>query len=96
MDLPELLEAVSDRESFFAFVRALIADRQASILAEGVSSSGRYGPDAGGWENTTIEAFLEAALAWAEDSEMGTRQGLPEHPSWASFAAFLYCGKICE
>ena len=35
------------------------------------------GPDADGWENVTIEAFLEAALRWAEDTRMDENQGLP-------------------
>jgi hypothetical protein len=93
-------DAVRDRESFFAFVRALVADREAAVEAE------RRNPtdprflglvrDAGGWYNFTIEAYLEAALRWAEDSDMGESQGLPAGPSWQAFAAFLYCGKIYE
>ncbi len=61
-------------------MRALIADRQ-------------NGHD---WENTTIEDFLSAALAWAEDSNMGMTQGLPEEPTWRTFVVFLYSGKIYE
>jgi hypothetical protein len=80
MDLQTLLKQVEDRESFFVFVRALIADRK------NVQS----------WENTTIERFLSVALAWAEDSDMGTTQGLPQEPTWKAFAVFLYSGKIYE
>lgn len=89
-------DSVSDQASFFAFVRALIADRCAAVVSERENPRSPYGPDAGGWESTSIEGFLEAALAWAEDSEMGTTQGLPHEPSWRTFAAFLYCGKIYE
>jgi hypothetical protein len=96
MDLYEALEHVHDRSSFFDFVRALIADREASVAQERQNPSGPYGPDAGGWENITIEGFLEAALAWAESTSMGVTQGLPEEPSWQAFAVFLYCGKIYE
>ena len=45
---------VVDCKSFQAFVSALIEDRSASIAAEKTNPSGPYGPDAGGWENTTI------------------------------------------
>ena len=62
--------AVTGRDSFLSFVRALVDDRRTSVAAERVAPSGPYGPDAGGWENSTIEAFLEAALAWAMASNM--------------------------
>lgn len=87
------LDAVTDRDSFLAFVSALVADRREA----GASETGSpYGPDAGGWENVTIEDFLEAAIAWARDTDMGETQGLPASPSWRGFATFLYCGKIYE
>lgn len=96
MELYELLDNVHDRASFFAFVRALTIDRQRSVEMESQNPSSPYGPDAGGWENVTIEDFLKAALAWAEDTGMGVSQGLSESPSWKGFATFLYLGKIYE
>ena len=89
-------DAVHDRESFLEFVRALAEDRRASVAAEREAPSSPYGPQAGGWENLTIEDFLEAAVAWAESSGMGESQGLPPGPSWQAFASFLFCGKIYE
>jgi hypothetical protein len=89
-------DAVHDCESFLAFARALAADRRASTIAEAETPSSPYGPQAGGWENVTIEDFLDAAAAWAEGTRMGESQGLPPGPSWRAFAAFLYCGKIYE
>jgi hypothetical protein len=50
-----------------------------------------YGGQPDGWENSTIEGYLEAALAWAH-----TSKGLATEPSWHAFANFLYCGKIYE
>lgn len=94
-DLDEKLEAVVDRDSFLAFVKALIADREAEVAQEKVNPSSPYSAGAGGWENSTIEAFLDAAVACAEDSR-GTEQELPEKPSWKAFATFLYCGKFYE
>jgi hypothetical protein len=89
-------EAVNDRDSFLAFVAALAADRRASAAAELATPGGPYGPEAHGWENVTIEGFLEAAIAWAESTRMGEKQGLPAGPTWRAFAVFLHCGKIYE
>jgi hypothetical protein len=79
-DLSTLLDAVTDRESFLVFVRALVADRM---------------EQPGAWESSTIEGFFEAAVAWAEDSREQPA-GMPSEPSWHAFATFLYCGKIYE
>ncbi len=80
MELHEQLDQVNDAESFLAFARALAADRGAND----------------DWQNTTIEDFLEGAVAWAEDSGFGVGQGMCEANPWGQFAAFLYCGKIYE
>jgi len=89
-------DAVHDRGSFLAFVTALAAHRRASAAAERESPSSPYGPDAGGWENTTIERFLDAAHRWAVDMGVGRPHGLQAEPSWRSFAEFLYCGRSYE
>ena len=89
--LEEAMEQVQDRASFLAFIQVLIADRYASMAQERVQPSSPYSPDAGGWENITLETFFEAAFAWAENSER-----LPEEPSWRAFASFLYAGRIYE
>ena len=84
------LDAVSDRDSFFAFVRALVADREQAVAAEATTPSNPFGPDAGGWENTSIETYLKACLACAEDNE------LSQTPSWELLAWFLMGGKFYE
>ena len=96
MELHQLAESVSDEKSFLAFVAALQRDRELAVAAERASPAAEFGPDRGGWENVTIESFLEAARAWAEDSEFGARQGLKDASPWKRFAVFLYCGKIYE
>ena len=68
-NLDELLEAVCDEESFVAFLAALGADRADEEQKEKQNPS--YASGANGWENETIEAFLEAATAWAEASKNG-------------------------
>jgi len=90
------LELVTDLESFLDFVRSLASDRRDEVEKERVDPSNPYGPGANGWENTTIENFLEAAASWAEATNMGATQGLPADPTWKNFAVFLYCGKIYE
>ena len=98
MSAEELLDQVHDRESFFAFVRALIAERERAVESEKTDPTPYLGlvTDSEGWYNYSIEGYLEAALSWAETSDMGARQGLPVEPSWQAFATFLYCGKIYE
>ncbi|HEX8220489.1 MAG TPA: hypothetical protein VF914_14930 [Chloroflexia bacterium] len=96
MELYDLLEQVRDRGSFFVFVRALVEDWEDEVQKEKLSPSSPYGPGANGWENGTIGAYLEAALRWAETTQMGQTQGLPREPSWKAFAHFLCCGKIYE
>ncbi|MGL6075975.1 MAG: DUF7660 family protein [Fimbriiglobus sp.] len=93
-------DSVHDRDSFLAFVHALIVDRQNAIEAEELNPTDPRTlglvPDAGGWYNLTIDSFLEAGLRWADSTEMGEAQGLPKEPSWKAFAVFLLCGKIYE
>ena len=95
MELDERLEQVVDRDSFFAFVRALIKDRQAEVMGQEQHPIDRFGRGPHGWEHHTIEDYLDAALACAEDR--GDRaEGLPKEPSWKAFATFLYRGKYYE
>ena len=85
MDTSGLLAAVNDQASFLAFVRALKTEREQGLLSRDAE-----------WENDTIESFLGAAIAWAEDSDFGASQGLRDTDPWKKFAVFLYCGKIYE
>ncbi len=96
MDPHELLDQVNDRDSFFEFVRALIGDRKEEVAKERISPGSPHGSVANGWENGTIEGYLDAALRWAESTDMGRTQGVPGSPSSRSFAVFLYCGKVYE
>jgi hypothetical protein len=96
MDLATSLESVSDLPSFLEFARLLAKDRADAVLQEATHPSPPFGPEAGGWENTSIERFLEHAIRWAEDTEMGASQGLSPDNPWKRFAVFLYCGKIYE
>jgi len=96
MELHEQLKTVTDQESFLGFVHALVEDRRRSVAAEKKTTSSPYGPDAGGWENITIEDFLEAASAWASSTRFGETQGASSGNPWRRFATFLYSGKSYE
>lgn len=86
-------DAVHDRESFIAFVDALIEDRaQADALEAESPDHYRYG-GAAGWQSSSISAFLECALAGSLAQQ---RWGGERGPSWRDFAEFLYLGKIYE
>jgi hypothetical protein len=94
--LHDLLAVVNSDRSFLDFIAALVKDRRDAMIAEKQNPTSPYGADAGGWQNTSIEAFLEAAAAWAESTNFGLTQGFhPDNP-WRRFAAFLYGGKIYE
>ena len=96
MKLHELVDAVTDENSFLAFVKALRKDRELAAAAEKVSELEMFAPAQRGWENSTIESFLGAACSWAEDTRFGATQDLESASSWRKFAVFLYCGKIYE
>jgi hypothetical protein len=91
-----LLERVNSEESLLAFIVALAKDRRQAVVAERENPTSTYGPDEGGWENTSIEDFLEAAAAWAESTNFGLTEGLAADNLWKRFAVFLYLGKIYE
>jgi len=93
-----LVEVVFNEESFLRFLLVLAADREDSIAKETVQPSSPYGPDANGWENTTIDRFLFAAVRWARASEKGSPLADYEPPSnpWRRCAEILYAGKCYE
>jgi hypothetical protein len=68
------------------------------VRKENMESSPPFGAKANGWENITIEKYLEAASAWALDSNFGrkNREGQFNENYWNQFATFLFAGKIYE
>ena len=88
-------ERVVDEATFLAFVACLAEDRFDEVEKE----RGRpmsWGSGANGWENGTIEAFLEACVRWGQVSRDGLRlYAKPDNP-WRRCADILYAGKIYE
>jgi hypothetical protein len=90
MELMSLCDCVEDEATFIRFVKALAADFEDSRGKENASPTSPYSPAANGWENTTINAFLDAATAWAHDSQTETSN------PWKRAAQMLMAGKIYE
>jgi hypothetical protein len=84
------VDSVTSRASFVRFVEALLADWREGSRAERQAPSSPYGAAASGWENPTLERFLEALASYTEDAE------LPEQPSWHTFAQVLAAARIYE
>lgn len=90
---PETLaQSVHDRESFLAFLDALVEDWNQSARMEAQSPSAPYGAAALGWENVSVGHFLESARAWASDAP----SQFPASASWHAFAQLFLAGKVYE
>ena len=95
-DLFSLTEKVHDEETLLEFLRVLMKNREKEAEIEKKSPSSPYGAGALGWQNTTIEGYLESAIAWAEGSrESGELYSKPENP-WTRMAQILHAGKTYE
>ena len=96
VDLHSLVEEVHDEATFIEFLKALMRDRIDEVRKEAISPSDPYGPGANGWENGSIEQFLDAAAAWGEASKDGLiYYTKPENP-WRRCAHILFAGKFYE
>ena len=89
----ELLEGVTDRDSFIAFVEALADERADAAEIERVNPQIYMVDGAHNWKTGDIEGFLHAALRYFEQ---GPYHCPESEPSWRMFAEFLWCGKIIE
>jgi len=95
-DLIRRLEAITDEDGFVAFIAALAADRDDEVRKNIQNPSSPYGPGANGWENGSIEAFLEAAAAFAQAWKRNP-EGLPKSDNpWKRCARIIYAGKHYE
>ena len=93
IDEYEIFDSIIDEKTFIIFCKYLLKDKQEDSVNENNHPSSPYGPTKNGWENITIEAFIEAAIAWAEDSDFGKTQNLNV---WQKFAQFMLAGKSYE
>jgi hypothetical protein len=91
MELHKLLETVNSKQSFLDFVGSLRQDRIDELEKEKIKKSSPYGPGANGWENGTIESFLDAIYSYGQDNDE-----IKEEPDWRMFALLLMAGKMYE
>jgi len=89
----EILDKVTDKDSFLEFLEALISEREeADELEKSEPEKWAYG-GANGWQNSSISSFLECASCFfLEDPHRHSGEEL----SWKDMAEFLYYGKIYE
>lgn len=71
---------VQDERSFLEFLHVLAADRH----------------DETAWENSTIEAFLDAAAAWGEVTAGKDAAAKSNENPWQRCAQILSAGKFYE
>ena len=95
-DLRQLANEAVDEQSFLRFIAALGEDRLDEVAKEKLSPSSPFGAGANGWENWTIEGFLDAASRWGEDSKNGTKEYEPPENAWTRAAHILLMGKCYE
>lgn len=89
----ELLDAVTDRDTFVAFVSALAAEREEATAIEQANPKAYCVDGALGWKNGDIASYLGACLDYFTEKPFHK----PERgPSWRMLAEFLYQGKIIE
>ena len=79
-DMFNIASRVQDEKSFLAFLDALAADRK----------------DDAGWENGTIEAFLDAASAWGQVTAGKDPASKQIENPWQRCAQILSAGKFYE
>jgi hypothetical protein len=100
-DPSDLIDQVVDETSFLQFLAALKDDWDDERAKESAAPSSPYGPGANGWQNGTIGAFLEAAMAWASDmpaerwAELFGDRATAEN-TWRRVAHMLLAGKYYE
>jgi len=83
-------QSVDSPQSFLQFLAVLREHRAAAVDEARKAPPGRFDVGPGGWENWTLDEFLEAMEAYAHDTT------LPAQPSWHDVARLLLAGKGYE
>jgi hypothetical protein len=89
----DLLERVTDKQTFIEFVQALADERERAQEIENNHLNVYIVDGALEWKNGDIHSFLYAAL---ECFAVQSVTYLERDPSWKMFAEFRYFGKIYE
>jgi hypothetical protein len=87
------LKAVVDEVTFVSFLEELAADFSADAKEAAAAGTSPYGAGPRGWQNGTVDQFLECAASWSTDAQGRFRtSGNP----WQRCAQILYMGKLYE
>ena len=79
------------------FVQALAEDAAAAHAESDRTPDEKLNLSPRGWENGSIESFLDAMAAWAAaNSAVTGKPMVSEHASWRAFAEILHAGKFYE
>jgi hypothetical protein len=89
----DLLDQVTDKQTFIRFVQALADERERAQEIENKHPKVYVVDGALGWKNGDISSFLYAALECFTSQPVSYSD---QSPSWKMFAEFLYFGKIYE
>jgi hypothetical protein len=95
-DLMSLADAVSDEQCFIRLLQKMALDREDEQQKELAAPSSPYGPGAKGWQNGSIEAFLEAAAAWAEATQDTSSVEPKANDIWRRAAQIVVAGAFYE
>jgi hypothetical protein len=95
-DLVSAAQAVADERAFIRLLQMMALDRQDEQQKELASPSPPYSAGANGWENGSIEAFLDAAAAWAEATSRTTHLGAGPSDAWRRAAMIVVAGAFYE
>lgn len=95
-DLIAAAEVVADERAFVRLLQMMALDRQEEQQRELARPSSPYSAGANSWENCSIEAFLEAAAAWAEATSRTTDLGEEASDAWRRAAMIIVAGSFYE
>nr|WKF61891.1 hypothetical protein HUO10_006423 [Paraburkholderia busanensis] len=94
--LKSALDRVCDEKTFVEFLSQLSVDRMKEEEIEATTPSSPYSSGVLGWQNGSIDSFLDAASRWAEESRDGLQlYAVPDNP-WKRAADILMMGKLYE
>ena len=94
-DLISAAEVVADERAFIQLLQMMALDRE-DEQKELARSSSPHSAGTNGWENGSIEAFLEAAAAWAEATSRTTNLGAEASDAWRRAAMIVVAGAFYE
>jgi hypothetical protein len=95
-DLISAAQAVTDERAFIRLLQMMAVDRQDEQQMELAKRSAPYSAGANGWDNCSIEAFLEAAAAWGEATSRTTNLGAEASDAWRRAAMIVVAGAFYE